>query len=832
MSKSATQGENQDKAMMAHVVWLYDIDHYDSEAVGGKVARLGELLAADFPVPDAFCVTSSAYNEHVLLSDRMDLQDLVAKGQFADIYRRVRQVELDQAFVTDLLAKYRQLIARHPATVAVRSSSTAEDMAQYSFAGLYKTVLNVENELALLEAVRCCWASYWSEKAVLYREQVRLNHTQHAMAVLVQTMVQPKLAGVLFTRDPLHQEQNVMIVEFVHGSGESLVSGEAKGERLLIDREARRALPSSHSETRLDPSFLHRLVSLGLGVEQHQGGPQDIEWCVDEADHLWVLQTRPITGMAEVQPTPHIDFATGWQRYYDEPFSPLGCDLAVRRHGYWVRAINDYYKTSFEPEIEDVEGFLYYKASWRSPGSLLRLWMLFWKLFRWLRAGQIHEHYLKTVLPNHRERLAEIEPQNVTSLDTTALLARLNASIEMYLELQYTSYPIIEIAKTSVSMLAWLCRHWLGRDGNLRVSDFLSGLDNLTIERDLSLYRLGQVLREVVTPDQLENVDYAGFVALKGMGRAGRRFWDELQAFLDRYGYVWADRYPRDPAWEIDQDAMVASLTHIAGAAAISGLPQEHVQQNQRRSQAIERAAQQLSSRDWLSLRWLVFRWFLQRAQRFFPDKENRNHDVYQVVMVIRKYTREIGRRLKVQQVLQLEEDVFFLTWGEIQEALSGDIAVPQLRRWVERRKHVYRLSKRQRAEQEGKVRPDTLSPLGDTEVPRIELTGEPCSPGVAAGPTCLVNGLGELQLVQPGDIVVCRNMRPAWSPVFARAGGVVIEVGSVLSHGATLAREYGVPAVVNIPGIMQMVREGDRLTVDGHLGRVTIERAASHVRS
>ena len=375
-----------------------------------------------------------------------------------------------------------------------------------------------------------------------------------------------------------------------------------------------------------------------------------------------------------------------------------------------------------------------------------------------------------------------------------------------------------------------MCRLWFGQESKLRVSEFLSGLDNQTVTRDLALYQLGQALAAVLTPGAMANLDYEGLVALKEMSSAGRRFWGELQTFLDRYSYVWADRYPRDPAWQIDQNALVTSLTHVAQMPASTGLAHEHVQQKQRRSQAIERAAQQLSSHDRLSLSWRVFRWFLRRAERVFPYKENRNHDVYQAVMVIRKYAREIGRRLKAQQVLQSEEDVFFLTWDEIQKTLSGDSAVPVLRRQVEHRKRVYLRSKRQGPGWEANVRSVALSPSSDAEIARIELAGEPCSPGVAVGPTRLVSGLGELQLVQPGEIVVCRNIRPAWSPVFARAGGVVIEVGSALSHGATLAREYGVPAVVDIPGIVQMVRDGDKLTVDGHLGTVVVERAASNV--
>jgi phosphohistidine swiveling domain-containing protein len=801
---------------LGQVVWLSEVDQRHGEMVGGKVARLGALLAAGFPVPAGFCLTRSAYDRHLPESARLNLANLGPGGQFS----AMRHVVLDPSLTAEVSSRYRQLMAADPVAVAVRSSATMEDLPHHSFAGLYETVLNIRGERALLDAIRHCWASYWNTAAVRYREQMGLAHTEGGMAVLIQIMIQPRLAGVLFTRDPTHRTQNALVVEFVDGDAESLVSGETRGRRVVLDRNT-----SSNLDPGGDASFLTHLASIGLAIERQWDVPQDIEWCLDEDNRLWIVQTRPITSLAGPRLDARVDLGPDWQLAYDESFSPLGVDLAVQRHGYWVRIINAYYKTAFEPEVTAVNGFLYSRRAWRSPGLLLRLWMGFWKVVHWLRADQIRRQHVEVVMPDHRRRLAELEAQDLPSLDTHSLVVEFNTAVEMYLELQYTSYPITEVMKASVSLLDRLCRLWLERKTNLRVSDLLTGLDNLTVERDLRLYELGKTLGKILPPDEVSRLDRTQLLALEDRDSAGHQFWDELRTFMDRYGYIWADRYPRDPAWEIDQDAMLSTLKHVAQEPANGGLAHEHAQQKERRARAVEKAAQQLSTSGSFSLRWPIFHWVLSRAEQYFPFMENRNHDVYRAMMVVRKHAREIGSHLKAAQILHSEQDLFLLTWDEIQQAAVGDVAITALRARIADRKRAYDQSRQTQPRRDAHDVPQGPDASNGGSA-LLELVGEPCSPGIAAGPCRLIRGLGELQRVEPGDIVVCRNMRPAWSSVLTRAGGVVVEIGSLLSHGATLAREYGVPAVMNIPGITNVVRQGDRIRMDGYQGKVIVERA------
>ena len=253
-------------------------------------------------------------------------------------------------------------------------------------------------------------------------------------------------------------------------------------------------------------------------------------------------------------------------------------------------------------------------------------------------------------------------------------------------------------------------------------------------------------------------------------------------------------------------------------------MAEQHEQRKQRKAQSINRAYQLLTKHGRLSPRRLLFRWMLERAEQSFPHRENRNHYVYRSVMMIRKYASEIGRRLKLQGKLERNDDVFYLNWEEIQNTYLSPVVDVELLNSVQQRKHVYNRSRQKisQLEKTSAVKPGKPSDATDLE-------GEPCSPGIATGNARIINGLGDIHLVQDGEILVCSRLRPAWSPVFGRIQGAVVETGSLLSNGATLAREYGIPTVMNIPNLFNHVKDKDYLVVDGNTGSVFIQRKHQH---
>jgi len=778
--------------------------------VGCKAANLARLRRAGFPVPPGFVVTRDAYS-----AVAKPLSGLSPK----DLQRQLLSWELPVPLTEEILAEFRRLRVDHDVPVAVRSSSTAEDLDDFSFSGLYKTALDVRSEEALMDAIRQVWSSYWSPEAGEYRQMADVAHWSHGMAVLVQQQTTPQLAGVVFTQHPIDRHANAMVIEFVSTFGDALVSGDVRAQRIIVDRESGEPLQPSESLP-LSSDQLNELVSLGQAVEEFFGRAQDIEWCLDSDGIIWILQARTITTTAENTASPDASQKNVWLQAYPEPFSPFGCDLAQQRHRRWVKAINAYYRTDFKSEMRVRNGLLYYTWPWGTPSPLLRLYMGFWQGVRWLQARQIFDHFNRVALPAFLERMKTLEQARLSELSEEALVAGLNEAVEQYLAFQYDSLAVGNLAMTSASLLNRFCRLALGADGVQISGDLLSGLDNLTVERDAQLERLRQSLGTLLTDHELANLDYPALLALKDRGPSGQGFWDDLSAFQREFGYVWADRYPRDPAWRLNADALVASLVSVADSQRANSLTRAHDEARKRRTQVIQEAHHLLaqSSPLWGFPSRHIFDCLQQRAERYFPYKEDRNHYVYWAVMVIQRYARELGRRLVARQILSFPEDIFFLTWAEIQAVCAE--AASDLARTVRTRKAEY-----ERAKQRMRRRPSVAPGNVVDRSSGVGLSGEPCSPGIAAGPTRLVHSMDELSAVRVGDILVCGNLRPAWSSVFSQVAGVVVETGNLLSHGATLAREYGIPAVMNIADLMTLVSEGDYLVVDGDRGVVTIAR-------
>lgn len=809
------------------IIWIYQAGSENRDQIGSKAARLGQLGGAGFRVPGGFSLAAAAYHQHIL--EHSQLATYIENQDYAALRAGIQSCEIHPEVKQALLAAYRGLLAQipvgRPAHVAVRSSSTAEDLKQHSFAGLYSSYLNVTNEAELLDAVRACWASYWNDEAVAYRERVGINHAAHGMAVLVQGMVPAVLAGVLFTQIS-GKNTELALIEFTSQSGEALMSGDAQAVKLFVDRRTGRQVRAQQGDLELNVS---RLLSMGLQIENMLGAPQDIEWAMDATGGLWVLQTRPVTSQLDA----HLGGSNGasgddledkeWLLTYDEPFSTLGCEIASERYRYWVAGINASFRTNFAPEMRDRDGLLYYRPTWRKVGLPLKLWMNFWRLAAWLGSERTYRQYEHQILPAYLSQLDEIEQVNLAELDGTALLDLLYKAVRLYLEFQFTSYAVGAAATLSAGLLDRACRILFGSQKKWDALDLLVGLDDVSIQRELEVYRLGQLLQPyfaTLEPDQ--GLRYTDLESLCDQSGRFGGLWPALESFLRKYGYLWADRYPRDPAWEFNTEALVSSLWIAAQVSPEESLEIRHQQQQQRREEAVNQALAVLSKPGGLPGRKLIFNLLLRRAEKLFPYKESRNHYTYQGMMVVRQVAREIGSRMAHRQLLSSAGDLFFLEFDEIEKLWNSPRAPTWLLKKIAERKATYQRSRRHIQQRNTAIQ----QRLSAGSVEAIEFKGDPCSPGLAKGPARLVNGPGELQRVRPGEIVVCTQLRPAWSAVFSRAGGLVIEMGSLLSHGSTLAREYGIPAVINVANITGQVRENDWLVVDGNLGRVAIERS------
>jgi pyruvate,water dikinase len=805
----------------------------DADAVGGKGLSLGRLAGAGLPVPAGFCVTTAAYRR-----------------------LRGRPPEMGSDFVRQLHEAYQRLGG---GPVAVRSSATAEDGAVTSFAGQQETFLGVTGADAVCVAVARCWASLDSERAAAYRRRQGVSADGLAMAVVVQRLVHAEVAGVLFTRDPLDAEGRRMLVEAAWGLGEGVVSGRVSPDRYHLDRQSgcvlerhvgmkavevtadgEREVPAERQHLPcLDDARLAELAELGRRVEALYGEARDVEWAWAEG-RFWLLQARPITAAdaADRALARHHEIVnlvgraepggTVWSRFnvpegMPEPTSMTwalvdrllsgrgGCGLMYRDIGYGRQA------SAAEESVYDlIAGRVYCNLSRearRHPGWLpveypfaalkadplqalaprpvrdpSRAGPLFWLLLplrlpfltaaavrRVVRLGALSagfaDHFRQEVLPAFTAEVDRAAADDWSQLDTPALLERFNYWVRRTLD---------EFARDSLKPTALATVARAGLEGWLR--------------RKLGPERARAALGELsmgVKPDP--EADLTGALRDLAAGRLGR------EEFLKRFGHRGSqDMELAQPRWAEDPSA----LDHLpAPAEALAG--DEPAQRWEKVAaeaglSALERAALDPQVR---------------ALHTYLGLRETAKHHFMRGYALIRRALVELDCRHR------LNGGVFFLTPDELPRLVQGEdfaALVAERRRW-----RAAMLS----LELPPVLFSDDLEAIGrplpvegaDT------LQGLPLSAGAAEGPALVLSEPRTDGLPAEPYVLVCPSTDPAWVPLFARARGLVMEVGGVLSHGAIVAREYGLPAVAGIPGVQKRLRTGQRLRVDGARGTVTV---------
>jgi pyruvate,water dikinase len=795
----------------------------DAALVGGKALSLASLTAAGLPVPPGFCLTTAA---------RRIGPDLVAA-----------------------LAQEHDKLGAGP--VAVRSSATAEDGAVSSFAGQQETVLGVLGFDALLQAIDRCRASLDSERAVAYRRQQGVRDDGLAMAVVVQKLVPAEVAGVLFTRDPLDPAGGCMLVEASWGLGESVVSGRVTPDRFHLDRdtgkvldrhiavktfrrtaEGEEAVPAEKQGIAcLDDEQLARLAELGRQVEAHHGEPRDVEWALAEG-RFWLLQSRPITasGRAERERVRQEEIAalrakaaplgTVWARFNLSEVLPAptpitwsivsrylmsgkgGFGLMYRDLGFDPDpALDDegvfdlvcgrpYCNLSREPRLHYrgvplEHSFAALKADPRralyptptlNPARFPWHFWLFLPLtlprltLRILLGGLRRKRLKKTfaarfrkeVVPAFLGKCREWAREGFAGLDDAAVLQFLQSAVRG---------TLVEFARDSLKPTA------------------LAALAMADLERQLAevlgAERASGLVRDLAAGVKLDpEADFAGGLHDLAAGRLAR------EAFLERFGRRGSEEMElARPRWA-EEPAFLDSLTRTAA-------PHEPPSAEERLKAESRLNAEQ---------RALVLR-ELASVHEYVRLRETAKHHLMHGYSLIRKALLELDRRHG------LGGGIFFLTEDELPRLLKGEELSAVIAQ--RRRRRMLALG----LEVPAVLFSDDLEAIGrPVAADGAELMqGVPLSAGVAEAKALV---LEEPRLgAAPAEeyILVCPSTDPAWVPLFVRARGLVMETGGVLSHGAIVAREFGLPAVAGLPGVLRRVRTGQRLRVDGAQGTVAL---------
>ncbi|ALV41096.1 phosphoenolpyruvate synthase [Pseudarthrobacter sulfonivorans] len=883
--------------------------------VGGKAANLGELFAAGLPVPDGFCLTTEAYLEATaghphrtdgLLADVHTALQATPDGDLpalAALASRARGVIQNAPVPTEVAAAVEQAYAAlgDNVPVAVRSSATAEDLPSASFAGQQDTYLNVVGAAAVVEAVRNCWASLWTDRAVSYRASRGIDPAAVALAVVVQRMVDATAAGVLFTANPLTGRRKQAVIDASPGLGEAVVSGAVNPDHFVVDpltgrvlerrlgdkRIAVRPIPGGGTRTLaisngeaaacLTDKQAAELAALGHRVEGHFGSPQDIEWAIAGDGHFWLTQSRPITTLFPVPQraagvgTPggegtRVYLCFSLAQGLTRPITPMGLaafrligssvaraaqfDVPEPHKGpspYAVAGQRIYFDLTavarsttgrlIVPRVFDVmeaRSATVLRRVFEDPRfSVTRRTPL--GLLRHVVPAAVHARVPETLLravfrPDAALRRANRRAREFAdSLEPPAgvtPLQRLDHAENLLGTRIFSVVPsIVPLPALGFAALALVGKLLGGgRWDDLQV--VLRGLpNNVTTEMDLDLWRLAQVIRNdgvsraAVTerkPAELAEEFHSG--QLPAVLQAG------LARFMGQYGHrAVAEIDVGMPRWSDD-------ATHIVGVLANylrlegSALPPDAQFSNaaEEAEACVDRLVGEAHIRG--RLRGTVVRAALRRARLFAGLRELPKYQLVVGLAEVRKQLALAGAALADAGVVADADDIFFLDLDEARAGLSSGKA--DLRDLVAQRRADYALELERRhiprvLLSDG-TEPEAIPVAGAAAASTVPgaLTGSPASAGVVtATARVILDPVGAH--LEPGEILVAPSTDPGWTPLFLTAGGLVMEMGGPNSHGAVVAREYGIPAVVGVPDATLRIFTGQEITVDGGAGTV-----------
>lgn len=801
-----------------------DLSRSDLSSAGGKGANLAEMIRHGFPVPPGFVVSAEAYAEQARawgLAERLGPHLASKDGEAAA--KAAEELFLSGALLPDIekavLAAYRELGA--PA-VAVRSSATAEDLADASFAGQQETYLDVEGEAALLLALRRCWASLWGQRAIHYRASRGIDHLGVHIAVVVQRMVRAEHAGVLFTVDPVAQRADRMLLEVAPGLGEAVVSGHTTGDVYRLRREPDLQIEERERRDPSRPAPSDALVlevgRLGLRLEAHFGSPQDVEFAFAEgAVHL--LQSRPITtlGAPELEPIPPPLPLTRVQRLLIKtnsddrfPAAPKPLDYMSLR---MMTPVFVHLMRFMGFNVDEAEALAGADRIWSDvlvppPGHVsLRLLKLPFKM-----ASSLRRDWLTWWETEGSKGLLELSaPVDLRALDDEALMRRMDWILETSQEVYKKRFEGIAAMMTTGLLMAAVSFAVGKKRAPSVMGDLLSGLFTRTSEVNLALFQLARKAAEagpeVTTAIREER---PGDIEAS---EAGRAFLADVEAFLEKHGHREnGGFYLSALTWQLDPGPM---WTLLRGLLDSTEAPSEEAGLARYKA-ALEEVTRKLRPVPGLSDAFERAIELIRRATLF---RELSHFDMGRTFTALQALTREVARRFCERGLLKSPDDIFYLREEELRAWVRGDVPPEDERkRLIQRRRATYQVVNGQ-----WQKRAFGAGDAGGAGVRSDELQGIGASSGVARGKARIVLSDRDFGRLRPGEILVCPYTNPAWTPLFTIAAGVVTNVGGAVSHAAIVAREYGLPAVLGARGATERIQDGQEILVDGTEGRVML---------
>jgi pyruvate,water dikinase len=762
---------------------------------------------------------------------------------------------------------------------AVRSSATNEDGTHASFAGVYRTRLGIPlEELGL--AVKDLWLSIWDERVLNYYATSGLSGTPPAMAVVIQPLLEARVAGVAYSVHPLTGRATQVVINAVAGLAATLVDGRATPDQYVVEMDENSQpirirertisgqtqalrvtgqglceVPLSDDAVRratLSDEQLFDLARTAKQIEKTFGHPVDVEWLYDDRG-LWLLQARPISGLTRSPQLTNDDCEwsrTNFKETMPELPSPLGLsflELFMERH-----IVSPYRRLGCKiPEgVSSVRTFqgrpyinmtLFYSlvAQLRGDPSLLVEQMggeilgrvpeahpLGW--FALARAGVVMMAELRKVVrygpawfAEMKAMAAEHRADRLRTVSGEDVALRLDA-IGQWLDEHELTFAIAGGVSQCLQALGGLLPRWLGEDWRALLNGALQGqAAAISAQQIVRLAELVDMVRRA--PKATSWFTAEGWNPAEVRHRLeGTEVLRGFDRFLEDYGHrgvgesdVMAPRFA-------DQPEFLLAVLRTQILAPTSATPADILQ---RQTTVRERALAEIRARfGWRFHRWAIFSWWYRRLCRFFALREANRHHLMYYSAAARSLLLRLGEWLVEQGRLSSREDIFYFKIEERADLLAGGSSdwhgVIQARRAERDRYATLRVPDTIRDWKDVVRGIDVVSPVASERI----LHGIPISAGQAVGPVRFVRSMEDWNRVCRGDILVVSVIDPGMAPLFGVAAGLVAEMGGTLSHGAIIAREYGLPAVANVPGLTIRLKEGDRISLDAEQGEIIVQ--------
>lgn len=867
--------------MSSFVLDFQEIEKTQLFLVGGKGLNLGELSNIQgIQVPEGFCVTTVGYEQVIgkngafqTLLNQLAMLKIEERDRIGEISKQIREVIMAVEIPVDVVESVAHYLSHFgdEHAYAVRSSATAEDLPYASFAGQQDTYLNVIGKENILQHIKKCWASLFTDRAVIYRMQNGFDHNQVSICVVIQKMVFPEASGILFTVDPITSNRKVLSIDASFGLGEALVSGLVSADNYKVKEdeivekviatkklaiygrkeggtERKKIAPNQQKFQTLTEQQILQLARIGRQIEAYFGCPQDIEWCLVD-DTIYIVQSRPITTLYPIPEVNdgenHVYISVGHQQMMTDAMKPLGLSFFLL--------------TTSAPMCK-AGGRLFVDATQRlaSPASRDYLINTLGKsdplirdalttvierenFIKLLSDDEKEKDLSKNVPPASSQQQPENDPEIVTNLiknselsieelkrnmQTKSGVDILDFILEDIQQLKKVLFNSQSIAIIMAGMNAssWInekMEQWLGEKN---AADVLSQSvqHNITSEMGLALLDVADVIRpylEVIA--YLQHVEDDSFLDELIQFKGGEKVRDAIDAFLNKYGMrcsgeidITKTRWSEQPATIIPM-----ILNHIRDFeyGASKRKFEEGLQEALKKEKELLERLQHLPDGE---QKVEETKRMICNLRNFIGYREYPKYGMIHRYFIYKQALLKEAEKLVQNNVLDEIEDIYYLTFEELHEVVRTNKLDYKI---IHKQKNAYKLY-------EKLTPPRVITSDGEIitgkykreNLPAEAIVGLPVSSGVVEGRARVILNMEDANL-EDGDILVTAFTDPGWTPLFVSIKGLVTEVGGLMTHGAVIAREYGLPAVVGVENATKLIKDGQRIRVHGTEGYIEV---------